>query len=337
MDYNIGLNYSNIILKHNMSQIESRTQVDITTTDREWSIKQPDNFPDNAITLNSPVILTNMPSVQNEDILNIFNSRKWPYIYHRMGGSLDIYNFTQKINEENWHLKSISVGVNRTDLELLKTIKTQGLQLDWITIDVALIYNKHFEEHIRDIRKLFPDVYLIAGNGTTVETAMWLEDLGVNAFKQGIGTSNLCRTRQYTGFGTSIITDLMQCAEKTNLDIISDGGLTILDETTGEIALGDIFKALNFGAKWIMSSSLFRWVKELESPHGIIEQYGNSTARAKGYNRNVEGTCKVYKSNGQTLQERMDQITQNLQSSCSYAGITSTSNAYRSCKWEVIQ
>lgn len=324
----IGLNYNNIILKHNQSLVESRSLVDITTSSLEDKPKEK--------TLESPIILTNMPSVQNETILNIFNKRKWAYIYHRLGGIQDIYNFTKKINEENWHLKSISVGVDRKDYELLKNIKRDGLSLDWITIDVALIYNENFSAVIQQIRDLFPEVYLIAGNFSNPDTLEWLENLGVDCGKFSIGVSDLCRTRQYTGFGTSSVSDLYECSKVSNIDIISDGGLTILNEETGEVALGDIFKSLNFGAKWVMSSSLFRWIKELENPHGFIEQYGNSTAKAKGYNRNVEGTCKIYKSNGQTLEERMNQITQNLQSSCSYAGIKSVKDAYMSCDYEIL-
>jgi GMP reductase len=257
-------------------------------------------------------------------------------VYHRLGGIQDIYSFTQKINEENWHLKSISVGVDRKDFEMLKNIKRDGLELDWITIDVALIYNEHFADRIKEIRQLFPEVYLIAGNFNAPETVQWLNNLGVDCGKFGIGCSNLCRTRQYTGFGTSSISDLYECSKISNIDIIADGGLSIIDEEKGEIALGDIFKALNFGAKWVMSSSLFRWVKELGDCQGIIEQYGNSTARAKGYNRNVEGACKTYISNGQTLEERMDQITQNIQSSISYAGIKTIKHAYQSVDYEII-
>lgn len=321
-----SLSFQDIVLVHNQSILKSRQEADISRTVK-------------GIRLESPVILSNMPCVQNDKILNIFNQRKWPYVYHRQGGHEDILNFVEKINNENWHLKSISVGVSNADRELLQHIKYKKWKLDWITIDVALIYNIHFGEYIKWVRDAFPEAYLIAGNFTVKETVDWLSELGVDCCKQNVGSSRLCRTRQFSGFGTATITDLKEAsgeAKFCGVDIISDGGLSVLDEETGEIAFGDIFKALNFGADWIMSSALFRWCEELSSPSGHIEQYGNSTARAKGYDRNIEGAVKSFKTNGKTIDYRMNEIEQNLQSSISYAGIKSISEAYNSCKYRVV-
>jgi GMP reductase len=303
------MNFSNIILQHKQSILKSRSEADIRVSC-------------NNLTLNAPVCLSNMPSCQNERVLNIFNIYKLPYVYHRLNGASDILNFTTKINNEKWYLKSISVGVSLEDRDILTKIKQLGLQLDWITIDVALIYNIHFEEHIKWVRKQFPDVYLIAGNFSTPECSDWLYNMGVDCGKFGIGVSELCRTRQYTGFG-STLDDFIKTANTSKIDLMFDGGLTILDEERGEIAYGDIYKAINLGAKWVMSSSLFRWSHEL-SDHGIVNQYGNSTARAKGYNKNVEGAVKNFKSQ-YYIEEQLRIIKENLQSSISYAGKKSLS------------
>ena len=102
--------FENVVLQHNFSTVKSRSEINTSV-----------NY--GGITLDTPVILSNMPSCQNEEVLNKFNELKWGYIYHRMGGVDDIFNFTQKINTENWNLKSISVGVQEKDIELLHKIK----------------------------------------------------------------------------------------------------------------------------------------------------------------------------------------------------------------------
>jgi hypothetical protein len=160
-----------------------------------------------------------------------------------------------------------------------------------------------------------------------------LNQLGVNCCKFGIGVSELCRTRQYTGFG-STLDDFVDCVLSSKIDLILDGGLTILNESIGEVAYGDIFKALNIGAKFVMSSSLFRWAHEL-SQNGIVVQYGNSTERAKNHNKNVEGTVKTFTSQ-YSIGEQMDRIDDSIRSSVSYAGISDIKFSHNSSKMKII-
>jgi hypothetical protein len=129
-----------------------------------------------------------------------------------------------------------------------------------------------------------------------------------------------CRTRQYTGFGSDL-NDFVEACDHSKIDLMFDGGLTILDEEVGEIAYGDIYKALNIGAKWVMSSSLFRWSHEL-SIDGYNHQYGNSTAKAKGVKRHEEGAVKCFKSQ-YNVEDQMRKIKEHLQSSISYDGKSS--------------
>lgn len=317
---------NNIVLKHGYGQVFSRKNVNINICDKKGQI------------FDSPVILSNMPSVQNDIILKKFDKAYWPYVRHRIDGPEKIYDFVVQTNKEDWNHISISIGVQDSDLELIRKIKNEKLRVDWITIDVAFIYNRNYSHFIDDIRELIPSAYLIAGNFTNAHVLQWLKNLGVDAAKFGIGQSNLCRTRQYTGFGTTV-QDLIECgneAQRIGIDLINDSGLTIIDEEKGEVALGDIFKAINFGAKWQMSSSLFRWCPELANADGLIEQYGNSTARAKGFNRNQEGAIKLYKTNNITVEERFQQIKEALQSSVSYSGNTELYSCYNSCKYQII-
>lgn len=336
-----GYGYDRIALKHNMGNVASRLECDTSVKD---SI---------GIVHSSPVILANMPCAQNEKVLKIFRSKGWPYVLHRVQNTEDLrhpayfygfrsFEYVKQCKGNLTGLRSISVGVQHEDMELLKRIKNNFGQysIDWLTVDVAFIYNRKHEEFLKDVRRLFPNVYLIAGNFTTPDAVRWLYNLGVNAGKFGISTSLLCRTGAYTGF-SSCASDLLDCAETASnvphgFDLIQDGGITVLNEETGECAYGDVFKALNFGAKWVMSSALFRWCSELADEGGNVIQYGNSTEKAKGHSRNVEGAVKTFKSSGVSIETQMDKIRENLQSSMSYAGLRNLDRAYLSCKWNVL-
>ena len=135
--------------------------------------------------------------------------------------------------------------------------------------------------------------------------------------KVGLGVSKACKTRQYTGFGSTTISDLEKCANaKKNIKIISDGGMS--QSPDGEPCIGDIAKAIRFGADYVCSGLLFSQCSDSPSiKHGY---YGNSTARAKNHNNNVEGTTvKVY-SNDLTIRETIKLTEDSLRSSVSYAG-----------------
>lgn len=171
---------NNIVLKHGYGQVFSRKNVNINICDKKGQI------------FDSPVILSNMPSVQNDIILKKFDKAYWPYVRHRIDGPEKIYDFVVKTNKEDWEHVSISIGVQDADLELIRKIKSEKLRIDWLTIDVAFIYNKNYNHFINDIRELIPSAYLIAGNFTNAHVLQWLKNLGVDAAKFGIGQSNLC-------------------------------------------------------------------------------------------------------------------------------------------------
>lgn len=336
-----GYRYDQIILKHNMGQVASRSECDICVKDSKGVVQS------------SPIILSNMPCAQNGKVLKIFRSKGWAHVLHRVQNSEDLrkpayfygyrtFEYIRHCKENPVGLRSISIGVQPEDIELLKSIKTclGDDCLDWLTVDVAFIYNQKHGDFLKEVRKLFPNVYLIAGNFTTPDAVKWLYNLGVDAGKFGISTSLLCRTGAYTGF-SSCASDLLDCSETASymtygFDLIQDGGITVLNEETGECAYGDVFKALNCGAKWVMSSALFRWCLELADERGNTLQYGNSTAQAKGHMRNVEGVVKTFKTNRMSISTQMERITENLQSSMSYAGLKNLDSAYLSCKWNVL-
>jgi GMP reductase len=248
----------------------------------------------------------------------LFDSHKWFYVYHRIDGPEDVYNFVVSANKENFNVVSISVGLDKSYLELLRRFKRENLRVDFITLDIAHSHTEKIRRIIPETRYLFPDAYIIVGNGCTEEWVRFLQLFPINAIKVGIGVSNACRTRQYTGFGSQTATDLYKCSEVfRGFDVISDGGLTV---TNNEVWIGDVAKAIVLGADMVMSGSLFS--RCIDSPAIVHGYYGNASRDAKEHTNHIEGTTLKIETNGLTIKEMMKLISDSLKSSVSYGGGT---------------
>jgi IMP dehydrogenase len=127
---------------------------------------------------------------------------------------------------------------------------------------------------VRQLRRRFPGVDLIAGNVATAEGTEALIDLGVDAVKVGIGAGSICTTRIVAGIGVPMITAIMDCAraaEALDIPIIADGGIRFS---------GDITKALAVGAATTMIGNLFAGTDE--SPGEMILYQGRSFKEYRG-------------------------------------------------------
>lgn len=301
----MALNYKDIILRHGYGVLKSRKDADI-------SVKLGNKI------FSTPVCIANMPSIQTYDILKTLDSNHWPYVYHRFGDTL---GFLRRVNEENWYSKSISIGIKDSDFELLKRIKKENLELDILTLDVAFCYAEHVIPMIQFARKLFPETYFVVGNAGEPHAVKWLQDMGVNCLKLGIGNSKNCRTRQYSGFGSTTVTSLIECvARADSIDICADGGLTMDND---DVWIGDCAKAIGLGSKFVMSASLFKQIKELEDESGNITCSGNASLMIKQSEDHVEGVTLKFKGHGRTLEQQMKRISDSLKSSLSYSGFKS--------------
>lgn len=139
--------------------------------------------------------------------------------------------------------------------------------VDVIVVDVAHGHSKAVLETLKAIKKKF-DIQVVAGNIATREAARDLIKAGADAVKVGIGPGAICTTRIISGVGIPQISAIFNCvgeAEKANIPIISDGGIT---------SSGDITKAIVAGASSVMIGSLFAGLEE--SPGEKIFYKGRS-------------------------------------------------------------
>ncbi len=147
-------------------------------------------------------------------------------------------------------------------------------RVDALAIDSAHGHSERVLEAVRDVKKAFPEISLLAGNVATYEGAKALIDAGADAIKVGIGPGSICTTRMVTGAGMPQITAIADCyraAKERDIPIIADGGVKYS---------GDITKAIAAGASVVMLGSLFAGVDE--SPGETILFQGRSFKAYRG-------------------------------------------------------
>ena len=147
-------------------------------------------------------------------------------------------------------------------------------RIDVLAIDSAHGHSSRVLEAVREVKKRFPGVGLVAGNVATYEGALALIDAGADAIKVGIGPGSICTTRMVTGAGMPQITAIAEAyraARERDIPVIADGGIKYSGEVT---------KAIAAGASSVMIGSLFAGVDE--SPGETILYQGRSFKSYRG-------------------------------------------------------
>ncbi len=146
--------------------------------------------------------------------------------------------------------------------------------VDVIIVDTAHGHSQGVLDIVKEIRRRFPEVDLIAGNVATAEATEALIKLGVDAVKVGIGAGSICTTRVVAGIGMPMISSIWECANVAKpygVPVIADGGIRYS---------GDIVKALAVGASSVMIGNLFAGTDE--SPGELILFQGRSFKEYRG-------------------------------------------------------
>ncbi|HEY4243042.1 MAG TPA: IMP dehydrogenase [Kofleriaceae bacterium] len=145
---------------------------------------------------------------------------------------------------------------------------------DVICIDTAHGHSAGVLAAVKEARKKFPKIQLVAGNVATAEATRALIECGVNAVKVGVGPGSICTTRIVAGVGVpqlTAISDAVSAAKGSGVAIIADGGIKYS---------GDVAKALAAGADTVMIGSLFAGTDE--APGEIILYQGRSYKSYRG-------------------------------------------------------
>ncbi|HWP08342.1 MAG TPA: IMP dehydrogenase [Polyangiaceae bacterium] len=171
------------------------------------------------------------------------------------------------VKDERGRLR-VGAAVGPGSDRIARTEALVEVGVDVIVIDTAHGHSRGVLDAVRDTRKRFPNMELVAGNIATAEAARALIDAGVDAIKVGIGPGSICTTRIVAGIGVPQITAIADCAEVAEprgIPVIADGGIKYSGEVT---------KALAAGASTVMIGSLFAGTDE--APGELVLYQGRS-------------------------------------------------------------
>lgn len=160
-------------------------------------------------------------------------------------------------------LVGAAIGVSKDTLLRTKALVEAGI--DVLVVDSAHGHSQNIINTIKEIRKEYPSLDIIAGNIVTKEAAEMLIEAGVDAVKVGIGPGSICTTRIIAGVGVPQLTAVMDVAsycKQKGIGVIADGGIK---------QSGDIAKAIAAGADAVMLGGLFAGCEEAPGEEIIFE------------------------------------------------------------------
>jgi IMP dehydrogenase len=169
-------------------------------------------------------------------------------------------------------LVGAAIGVSKDLMDRVAALQKAGA--DVLVLDSAHGHSKGIIDALKEVKKNFRDINIIAGNIATAEGAEALAEAGADAVKVGIGPGSICTTRIVAGAGVPQLTAIMQAHSalaKKNIPLIADGGIRYT---------GDMVKAIAAGADCVMMGSIFAGTEE--SPGDTIIYEGRKFKEYRG-------------------------------------------------------
>ncbi|MBS4872646.1 MAG: IMP dehydrogenase [Peptoniphilus sp. oral taxon 375] len=171
-------------------------------------------------------------------------------------------------------LAGAAIGVTSDVMERVEALRSAAV--DVFVIDTAHGQSAGVLKTIKEIKKTYPDIQLIAGNVATYQGTIDLIEAGADCVKVGIGPGSICTTRVVTGIGVPQISAVMACAQagkEKNIPIIADGGVKYS---------GDITKAIAAGGDVVMLGSMFAGTEESPGEEIYVEGRHYKSYRGMG-------------------------------------------------------
>ncbi|EHM38667.1 IMP dehydrogenase [Anaeroglobus geminatus] len=163
-------------------------------------------------------------------------------------------------------LAAAAVGVTHDMIDRIDALV--AAKVDVVVIDTAHGHSTGVLHTLKEIKKAFPYLPVIAGNVATADATEALIECGVDAVKVGIGPGSICTTRIIAGIGVPQITAVYECAQvaqRFGIPIIADGGIKYS---------GDMAKAIAAGGNVCMIGNILAGTEE--SPGETIIYQGRS-------------------------------------------------------------
>jgi IMP dehydrogenase len=158
----------------------------------------------------------------------------------------------------------VGAAIGATGDYLERAAELLKADVDVLVIDIAHGHSVVMDRALREFRRRFPDVPMIAGNVATADGTRFLIERGADGVKVGIGPGGGCTTRITTSFGVPQVQALVECrlaAGESGVPIIADGGIR---------RHGALAEALLFGGDCAMLGSAFAGTEE--APGEVVQK-----------------------------------------------------------------
>lgn len=276
------------------------------------------------ITLDIPLIASNMSTVVNADFCILLDSLGAMGIMHRALDEVTLEGAINRIARKATNCAA-SVGVGRGQLDLAKNLVRFGANI--ICIDIAHGYSDEVFELARQIKSFSPETKIIIGNTTNTEFLKEASEVA-DAIKVGIAQGFACETKNTAGCTEqqfSAVLKFKEISKVYGIPIISDGGIR---------EPADFTKAIAAGASSVMAGKIFASCPEsaADTAHidGVTKKiYAGMASRyvqEKWRGGLKDGTCAEggvrYLDLGEGVEELLTRYSGALRSGITYAGAT---------------
>ncbi len=214
-----------------------------------------------------------------------------------------------------------AIGTGPDSDERIERLASAGADL--IVVDTAHGHSRGVLDKVREVKRRYPKIDVVAGNVATSRAAAALADAGADGVKVGIGPGSICTTRVVAGVGVPQITAILDVAGTlagSGIPVVGDGGIRYS---------GDIAKALAAGASCVMLGSMFAGTEE--APGEVILFQGRSYKSYRGMGSlgaMQAGSAERYFQDASSAAEKM--VPEGIEGRVPYKG-TVTAIIYQLC------
>lgn len=253
IETDVKLDYRDVLIRPKRSTLKSRKEVNLERSFnfRNYEPDFPDNCSDEPHYRGIPIMASNMDGVGTFDMADALGKQSIFTCLVKTYNAEELIDFYYGDGLNRTDYVAMSIGTSAVDFDKLCTVYDKVRDnLKYVCMDIANGYSEHFAEHVREVRKRFPHLVIIAGNVVTGEMTEELILAGADIVKVGIGPGSVCTTRIQTGVGYPQLSAVIECADAAHGlggHIIADGGCT---------CPGDVAKAFAAGADFVMLGSM---------------------------------------------------------------------------------